>query len=82
MLLVDLETGVQEKWIMEHVSLLNANLCIAIGGVVNLLTAQEKKIPHWIEKLHLAGLYHKIVREQTVKKRCSCKYISKESSTV
>lgn len=68
MLLVDLETGVQEKWIMEHVSLLNANLCIAIGGVVNLLTAQEKKIPHWIEKLHLAGLYHKIVREQTVKK--------------
>lgn len=68
MLLVDLETGVQEKWIMEHVSLLNAKLCIAIGGVAGLITAQEKKIPLWIKKLHLSGLYHKLVREQWVKK--------------
>lgn len=67
-LLVDLETGAQEKWIMEHVSLLNAKLCIAIGGVAGLIMAQEKKIPLWIQRLHLAGLYHKLVREQSVKK--------------
>lgn len=67
-LLVDLKTGMQEKWIMEHASQLNARLCIAIGGVANLIMAQEKKIPGWIRKLHLAGLYHKLVREQSVKK--------------
>lgn len=67
-LLVDLKTGVQEKWIMEHASQLNARLCIAIGGVANLIMAQEKKIPGWIRRLHLAGLYHKLVREQSVKK--------------
>ena len=67
-LLVDLAIGVQEKWIMEHVSLLNAKICIAIGGVANLIMAQEKQIPNWIQKLHLGNLYHKIVREQTVKK--------------
>ncbi|MDD7403268.1 MAG: WecB/TagA/CpsF family glycosyltransferase [Butyribacter sp.] len=67
-LLVDLPTGMQEKWIMEHVSLLNAKLCIAIGGVAGLIMAQEKKTPMWIKRLHLDGLYHKLVREQTVKK--------------
>jgi exopolysaccharide biosynthesis WecB/TagA/CpsF family protein len=67
-LLLDLETGTQEKWIMEHLSLLNAKLCIAIGGVAGLIMAQEKKIPRWIQQLHLAGLYHKLVREQSVKK--------------
>lgn len=67
-LVVDLETGVQEKWIMSHASLLNAKICIAIGGVANLILAQEKKIPGWVKKLHLDGLYHKLIREQTVKK--------------
>lgn len=67
-LLVDLQTGIQEKWIMEHVSLLNAKLCIAIGGVANLIMAQEKKIPAWVEKMHLSDIYHKLVREQSVKK--------------
>jgi len=67
-LLVDLETGVQEKWIMEHVSLLNAKICIAIGGVAGLILAQEKKTPIWVKKLRLEKIYHKLVREQTVKK--------------
>ena len=31
-LLVDLETGPQEIWIMEHLPLLHARLCVAIGG--------------------------------------------------
>ncbi|MCD7825644.1 MAG: WecB/TagA/CpsF family glycosyltransferase [Clostridiaceae bacterium] len=68
MLLVSLETGMQERWIMEHVSLLNAKICIAIGGVVNLILAQEKEIPHWVQALHLSGPYEKFIREQKVKK--------------
>lgn len=67
-LVVDLETGVQEKWIMAHASLLNAKICIAIGGVAGLILAQEKKTPGWVQMLHLDGLYHKLIREQTVKK--------------
>ena len=67
-LVVDLKTGVQEKWIMAHASLLNAKICIAIGGVANLILAQEKKTPVWVQKLHLDGLYHKLIREQSVKK--------------
>lgn len=67
-LLVDLNIGMQEQWIMEHVSLLNARLCIAIGGVAELIMSQQKKTPEWIEKLHLGGLYRKIVQEQSVKK--------------
>ena len=68
LLLVDLHTGFQEQWIIEHASLLNANLCVAIGGVAGLILAQEKIIPAWVQKLHLTLLYEKIVRQQTVKK--------------
>lgn len=67
-LLVDLETGAQEEWIMEHVPLLNSRLCIGIGGVAELIMAPQKKIPGWIKTLRLDGIYHKIVREQSVKK--------------
>ncbi len=68
MILLDMETGIQETWIMEHVSLLNAKLCIAIGGVDRLILAEQKEIPGWIKKLHLEGLYQRLVREQSVRK--------------
>lgn len=68
MLLLDLETGTQERWIAEHIDLLNAKLCIAIGGVAGVIMAQEKQIPRWIEKLHLSHLYQKLIQEQMVKK--------------
>lgn len=67
-LLVDLEIGRQEQWIMDHVSLLNARLCVAIGGVAGLIMSQQKETPEWIEKVHLGGLYQKVVQEQSVKK--------------
>lgn len=68
MLLVNLKTGIQEKWIMEHVHLLNARLCIAIGGVADLILAGEKSIPKWVRTLHLTWFYQKLVKEQSVKK--------------
>lgn len=68
MLLVDMETGVQEQWIMDHVSLLNAKLCIAIGGVAGLILAEVKEIPQWVRNVHMEKLYETLVREQTVKK--------------
>lgn len=68
MLLLDLETGAQEKWIMEHSTQLNARLCLAIGGVAGLLLAEQKEAPGWIHRLHLEGLYQRVVREQSVKK--------------
>ncbi len=78
LLLVSMETGMQERWIMEHVSLLNAKICIAIGGVVNLIVAQEKKIPGWVQALHLSGLYHKLIREQKVKKNVKARIFRKK----
>lgn len=68
MLLVDMETGVQEQWIMDHVPLLNAKLCIAIGGVAGLILAEVSEMPQWIRNTHLEKIYEKLVREQTVKK--------------
>lgn len=67
-LLVDMESGIQEQWIQNHSSLLNAKLCVAIGGVAGLIMAQQKQIPGWVRKLHLGGIYHAIFREQKVKK--------------
>lgn len=68
MIIVDIKTGIQESWIMEHAPLLNARICVAIGGVANLILAEEKNVPGWVKKLHLTWFYQKIVREQKVKK--------------
>lgn len=77
-LLVDLETGAQEEWIMEHLPLLHARLCVAVGGVVGLILAQEKETPEWVKKLHLESLYEKLVREQTVKKDVQARIFRKK----
>lgn len=69
-LIVDLTSGFQEWWITSHASQLNAKLCIAIGGVAEIILAEEKVIPKWVKKLHLSWFYEKLVLQQTVKKDC------------
>lgn len=68
MLLVNLELGHQERWIIEHKDMLDAKLCIAIGGVAGLILAEEKEPPAWVRKFHLTGFYEKLVKQQKVKK--------------
>lgn len=65
-LLVNLPVGEQEKWIMEHLALLNAKICIVLGGVAELIMFPPEKIPKWIEKMHLKGLYRRIKRMRGV----------------
>ncbi|MBR1740937.1 MAG: WecB/TagA/CpsF family glycosyltransferase, partial [Lachnospiraceae bacterium] len=60
-LLVDLPVGEQEKWIMDHAALLNAKICIAIGGVADLIMLPGgKDVPKWVQKLHISGWYRKL----------------------
>lgn len=68
MLLVNLELGHQERWIMDHKDMLDAKLCIAIGGVAGMILAEEKETPAWVRKFHLSGFYEKLVKQQKVKK--------------
>lgn len=68
MLLLDLETGVQEKWIMDHVPLLNARLCIAVGGVAELILSEQRIVPKWVRILHLEEIYQRLIKDQSVKK--------------
>lgn len=78
MILLNLATGLQEEWIMQHVPLLNARLCIAIGGVAGLILAQQKEPPAWMKKLHLEWLFRRIVKEQTVKKDMKARIFRKK----
>lgn len=78
MILLDLPTGIQEQWIMERSSLLNARLCIAIGGVAGIIFAERKEPPAWVGKLHLERLYSRLVREQSVKKDVKARIFRKK----
>lgn len=78
MILLNLETGLQEHWIMEHAPMLNARLCIAIGGVAQLILAEQKESPQWVKKLHLEGLYRVLVKEQAVKKDVKARIFRKK----
>lgn len=68
MLLVNLHSCFQERWIIEHAPQLNSKICIAIGGVAGLILAEERVMPSWVRKLHLTWFFEKIVWQQTVKK--------------
>ena len=76
-LLVDLRTGVQENWIIEHANLLNAKLCVAIGGVAQIIMAEEKKIPTWIKRAGLSGVYEKIAVERIPQKFLRARFFRK-----
>ncbi len=67
-ILLNLPVGLQEQWIMEHAALLNAKLCIAIGGVSGLILSEQKETPEWVKRLGLEGAYQRLVKEQTVQK--------------
>lgn len=58
--------------------LLHARLCVAIGGVVSLILAEEKEAPEWVKKLHLEPLYEKLVRQQSVKKDVQARIFRKK----
>ena len=62
------ELQVVGSCILAHVPLLNARICVAIGGVADLILAEEKNVPGWVKKLHLTWFYEKIVIEQLLKK--------------
>ena len=78
MILLNLATGVQEEWIKAHAPLLNGKLCIAIGGVANLIFAGQKEPPVWVKRLHLERLFRQLVKEQSVKKDVKARIFRKK----
>lgn len=57
-LMVSLESPLQEKWILENQMKLNAKLCLGIGGISDYFLRHIEKTPSWIRKLHLHKQYH------------------------
>jgi N-acetylglucosaminyldiphosphoundecaprenol N-acetyl-beta-D-mannosaminyltransferase len=78
MILLNLPVGVQERWLAEHSTTLNARLCIAIGGVAGLILASQRETPGWVKKLRLEGVYQRLVREQAVKKDVKARIFRKK----
>lgn len=58
-LLVDLDTPLQEMWIMEHSTKVNVRLCVGLGGIMRQVMNEYKKPPDLIRMLHLTWLYNK-----------------------
>jgi N-acetylglucosaminyldiphosphoundecaprenol N-acetyl-beta-D-mannosaminyltransferase len=78
MILLNLPVGVQEAWLAQHSSFLNAKICIAIGGVAGLLLATQREIPGWARRFHLTKIYQRLVREQVVKKDMKARIFRKK----
>lgn len=56
-LMVIMESPLQEYWIMENSGKINTKLCIGIGPVVSEVVKEKKEVPTFFKKLHLEKLY-------------------------
>lgn len=56
-LLVGLGVPKQEKWIYNHINMLNVNLCWSVGAVFDWLSGQRRRSPRWMIKFGLEWLH-------------------------
>ncbi len=78
MIVIDLPTGEQEKWVNDHAAMLNAKICVEIGGVAQLVLSRQKLAPDWVHKLHLGNVFKHVVQEQSVKKDMKARFFRKK----
>ena len=77
-LLVDLDTPLQELWMMEHKTKVNTKLCIGLGGILQQMIIGHGKIPSFLYTLRLDKIYKKLVLEnEWVKNRQKQKFKKK-----
>lgn len=60
-----LPTPLQEKWITEYRTQVNAKLYIGMGGVMDAMIKEFKEPPNFIKKLHLVNWYNRIRKNRT-----------------
>ena len=58
-LISTLPSPLQEQWIMENRTQVNAKLFIGMGGVLDAMIFERKEPPVIVKRLHLEGLYEK-----------------------
>ncbi len=58
-LISTLPSPLQEQWIMENRTQVNAKLFIGMGGVFDAMVFEHKEPPVIVKRLHLEGLYDK-----------------------
>ena len=68
MLILDIEPEAEIQWIMDKRLKLNAKLCIAIGGVSDLILNEYKKVPPFIKKMKLQKVYDFLVKDMKLEK--------------
>lgn len=56
-LFLDLEETGQIQWLKENKDMLNAKLCVAIGGVSTVILDNYHKIPEWVSKCRMEKVY-------------------------
>ncbi len=56
-LMVGMGVPKQEKWIYNHINMLNVNLCWSVGAAFDWLSGQRKRAPRWMSKFGLEWLY-------------------------
>lgn len=56
-LMVGMGVPKQEKWVYNHINMLNVNLCWSVGAAFDWLSGQRKRAPRWMSKFGLEWLH-------------------------
>lgn len=68
LLLVGLGAPRQEKWINEHIKLLNAKVCVGVGGSLDVMAGVVKRAPIIYQKLGLEWFYRLITNPKRARR--------------
>ncbi len=67
-LFVGLGSPKQELWVYENLKMLNASVCICIGGAIDVYSGIIKRAPKWISKIGFEWLYRAIKEPKRFKR--------------
>lgn len=61
-ILLSMDSTRQEEWLRNHKGKLNAKLCFVVGSILPLIMRENVHVPAWLKKLHLGGIFRRIVK--------------------
>ena len=61
-IILSMDSTWQEEWLSKNKNRMNAKVCLVLGSILPLIMRDYVRIPRWIRKIHLGGVFRFLTR--------------------